>query len=89
MLPLVNEIYFRFRNKLKQSPGGILQKAVPEHFAKFTRKCLFGSLVLVKWQVVGLKLHLKKTPTWVGSCEFCIIFENSFFIDHLRVPDTG
>ena len=28
---------------------------------------------------------LLKTPTWVFSCEFCEIFNNSSFIEHLRV----
>ena len=34
----------------------------------------------------GLHFYLKETPTWLFSCEYCKIFKNSFFIEHLWWP---
>ena len=33
---------------------------------------------------LGLQLYLKKTPVKVSSCEFCKIFKNTLFTEHLR-----
>ena len=33
---------------------------------------------------LGLQLYLKKTPVKVSYCEFCKIFKNTFFAEHLR-----
>ena len=35
-------------------------------------------------EVAGLQLYQKETPTEVFSCEFCEIFKNTFFREHLR-----
>ena len=34
----------------------------------------------IKWQVLGLPLYKKETPTQVFSYEYCEIFKNSFFL---------
>ena len=52
-----------------------------KNYAKFTRKHLCWSLVFRK--VAGLRLAKKETPTQVFSCEFCEIFKNTFFTEHL------
>ena len=45
---------------------------VPKTFAIFTGKHLCSSLFLIE------------TPTQVFSCEYCKVFKNRFFIEHLR-----
>ena len=40
-------------------------------------ECLFN-------KVSGLKPHEKETPTQVFFCEFCQIFNNNYFEEHLR-----
>ena len=52
----------------------ICKKGVLKNFAKFTGKHLCQSFFLNK----------KETLTQVLSCEFCEIFKNNFFIEHLR-----
>ena len=34
----------------------------------------------------GPQLYLKETPTQVFSCEYCEIFKNTYFGEHLRTP---
>ena len=46
-------------------------------FAIFIRKHLCWSLFLNFF-------FFKKTPTQVFPCEYCEVFKNSFFIEHLR-----
>ena len=43
-------------------------------------------LFKIKLQALGLRpaTLLKKTLTKVFSCEFCEIFKNNFFTEHLR-----
>ena len=38
---------------------------------------------LLKLQGSALQLHLKKTLAQMFSCEFCEIFKNTFFTEHL------
>ena len=55
--------------------GGVLwKKDVLKNFAKFTGKHLCWSCNFFK----------KETPTKVFSSEFCEIFRNSYFAEHLR-----
>ena len=58
----------------KQLFADVLQKRC---FEKFTGKQLCWSLFFKK--VAGLR-----TPTQVFSCEFCEIFKNTFFTEHLH-----
>ena len=51
-----------------------IEKGVLKTFAKFTGKHLCQSLFFIK----------KETLAKVFSCEFCKIFKNTFFIEHLR-----
>ena len=50
----------------------------------FTIKSLCWSLPLIKLQALRPVTLLKKTLTWVFSCEYCKILKNSFFIEHLK-----
>ena len=59
--------------------GGVLLKGVPKHFANFTQKQVCQSLFLNK--VAGLR---PGNSAQVFSCQFCEIFKNTFFTEHLR-----
>ena len=63
------------------------KKNVPENFAKFTGKHLCWSLFLTKFQVSGLQFA-KNTPAQEFFCEFCEIFRNIFFTEHLRTTTS-
>ena len=43
---------------------------------------------LIKLQASGSNFIKKETLAQVFSCEFCEIFKNAFFIEHLRVTAT-
>ena len=60
-----------------------IEKGVLKNFTKFTGKHLYPSLFFKK--VGGLRptTLLKKTLAQVFSCEFCEIFNNTFFTRHL------
>ena len=51
-------------------------------FAIFTGKHPYWSLFLIKLQVFNPATSLE-TPTWVSACEYCEIFKNTFFIEHV------
>ena len=55
------------------------KKVVFKHFVKLTGKNLFLFLFLQAYNVIK-----KETPSQVFSCQFCDIFKNIFFIEHLR-----
>ena len=60
------------------------KKGTFKNFTKFTGKHLFQSLVFNK--VAGLRsatLLKKETLAQVFSCEFCEIFKNTFFTEHI------
>ena len=46
------------------------------------------SLILKKLQFWGPATLLKKAPTQVFSCEFCELFKNTYFKEHLRKADS-
>ena len=50
------------------------EKGALKNFEKFTRKHLCQSLFSNK----------RETPTKIFSCEFCKIFKNTYFVEHLR-----
>ena len=55
-----------------------------ENFAKFTGKHLCQSLFFNKVAGLGPATLLKKVLAQVFSCEFCEIFKNTFFTEHVR-----
>ena len=59
-----------------------VNKIALKNFSKFTRKRLYWSLFFNK--VAGLR-----PTTQVFSCEFCKIFKNNFFVEHLRTSASG
>ena len=81
----------KFKNFLKQQkqlPEAFCKKGVLKNFAVLTRKYLCWSLVLIKLQTIkhltsGLQLHQKVTPTQVFICEYCAMFKNTYFEEHL------
>ena len=83
-------IYFQFFPKYTctkfQSSGAVarrcsIKKVVLKNFAKFTEKHLCQSLFLIKLTCDFIK---KETLAQVFSCQFCDIFKNTFFTEHLR-----
>ena len=80
--------YQRFREKVsevqKQPPDVLRKKGVLRNVAKFTRKHLCQSLLLIKLQAWSLQLYIKKEIlVQVFSCEFCQISKNTFCTDYL------
>ena len=57
----------------KKQPPKVIQKkkAILKNFALFTGP-------------EGLEFHWKEIPTQVFSCEYCKIFNNTYFEEHLR-----
>ena len=63
-----------------------LKKDVHNFFSKFTRKHLCRVSFLIKLQkALAIK---KETLAQVLFCEFCEIFKNTFFKDHLRTTTS-
>ena len=68
-----------------------MKKGVLENFAKFTGKHLCQSLFfnkvadLRKTPPMACNFIKKDTLAQVFSCEFCEIFKNTFFTEHLRL----
>ena len=60
-----------------------IKKAVLKHFAIFTWKHLCWSLFLIKLQPFRSATLLKETPTQLFSCDYCEIFKNTYFEEHL------
>ena len=48
-----------------------------------------GVSFLIKLQASSLQLYLKETPTQVFSCEFCEIFNNTFFQRTTPIAASG
>ena len=59
-----------------------VKKGVLRNFAKFTGKHQGQSLFLIKWPQ-ACNFIKKETLAQVFSCEFCEIFKNTFFTEHL------
>ena len=71
----------------KQPPEVFLfyKKGVLRNFARFTEKHLCQSLFLLKFiRPQACNFIKKETLTQVFSCEFCEIFKNSLFTEHLQ-----
>ena len=75
-------IWLKFFLKIRGSRSLMFFKiAILKNFAIFTRKHLGWSLFLIKLQSFRCR---PETPTQLFSCEYYIIFKNSFFLEHLR-----
>ena len=61
-----------------------VKKDALKSFAKFTGKHLCWSLFLNKVEGLRPATILKKTLTQVISCDYCEIFKNTYFKEHLR-----
>ena len=61
-----------------------VRKGVHRNFAKFTGKHLRQSLFFNKVAGGACNFIKKETLAQVFSCEFCEIFKNTFFTEHLR-----
>ena len=70
----------------------MIEAAIGRYFLKYVflnllqnyRNHLFCTLFLVKFQASKPVTLSIETPTQVVSCEYCEMFKNSFFIEHLR-----
>ena len=72
----------------------LFKKGVLKNFALFIGKHLWWSLFLIHLQALRpvfpsylnfiMQLYLKETPAQVFSCEYCKIFKNTYFEEHLR-----
>ena len=58
------------------------KKSVLKNFAKFTGKHLCQSLVFNKLVGLSVQHYRKKDLTQMFFCEFCKIFNNTFFTEH-------
>ena len=63
-----------------------------KNFEKFTGKHLCQGLSLNKiagWDAEACNFIKKETLAQVFSCEFCEIYKNTFFTEHLRAIASG
>ena len=67
--------------------GDLLKKALLKNFTILTGKHLCWSFFLIKLQ--ALRLHEKEIPTQVFSCEYCEIFKDTYFEEHLRTTASA
>ena len=65
-------------------PKKFFKKVVLRNLTKFTGKHLCQSLFFNKVAGFSLQLYLKEALAQLFSCEFCEIFKNPFFKEHLR-----
>ena len=61
---------------------------VLKNFAIFAGKQICWSNLLIKLQAWRSAILLKETLTLVFSCEYCKIFNNTYFEKHLRTADS-
>ena len=61
-----------------------VKKRARKNLAKFTGQHLCQSLFFSKVAGINHATLLKQTLAQMFSCEFCRIFNNTFFIEHLR-----
>ena len=67
-----------------------IKKDVLKNFVKFTEKHLCKSLFFNKAGGLRPAIVIKKrTLMQVFFCEFCEIFKNTFFIEHLRTSTSA
>ena len=66
-----------------------IKKAVLKNFAIFRGKHLLRSFFLIKLQVWSPVIVLRETPIQVFPCEYCKIFRNTYFEEHLRTTASA
>ena len=81
--PFIRKYLFR-KNIQKQPQEVFYKKNVLKNFAKFTVKHLCQSLCFNKVGGIACNLNKKETLAHVFPCEFCEIFMNTSFTEHLR-----
>ena len=69
----------------KKPPEVFYKKGVLKNFAKLTGKHLCQILFLNKVAGAASNFIKKETLVQAFSCEFCEIFNNTLFTEHLRV----
>ena len=76
-------------NGIKESTAGVLKKNF-KNFAKLTRQqlCWSQSLFKKRCRRQAFKFIEKGTTTQVFSGEFCKIFNNTYFEEHLPMADS-
>ena len=72
------------RNCKSSHQRSSVKKGVLRNFTKFTGKHLRQSLFFNKVAGGACNFIKKETRAQVFSCEFCEIFKNTFFTEHLR-----
>ena len=79
----IKAIFYKFIIHIINGPEVFCKKGVLKNFTKFTGKHLCQSFFLI--QVTGEASNFIKieTLTQVFYCEFCKIFKNIFFMEHL------
>ena len=81
---------YNFHKKQKQPPELFCQKVVIRNFIKFTGKHLGQSLFFKQsCRPQACNFIKKETLAKVFSCEFCEIFNNTFFHRTLMVAASG
>ena len=68
------EKFFRITPFRRSSRRCSVKIALLKNFERFTGKHLPS----------GLQVYYKETPTQVFSCEYCEIFQNSYFEEHMQ-----
>ena len=70
-----------FQECRKMNSGGSTGSGIAKDKRSRSRRC--QGLFFIKLHVWDLQLHLKRDSDAGASCEFCEIFKNCFFIEHL------
>ena len=73
-----------FYCNIKKQPPEVFYKNILKNLVKFTGKCLCQSLFFHKVASQACNFIKKEILVPVFSCEFCEIFKNTFFTEHLR-----
>ena len=66
-----------------------VRKVFLKIWQKFTGNHLCQSLFLIKLQADACNFIKNKTLAQVFSCEFCQIFKNTYFVEHLRTTASA
>ena len=75
------EFFPRFRSSQRRCS---IEKGVLKNFAKFTESTCARVTFLIKLQAEAGNFIKKETLAKMFSCEFCEIFKNILFMEHLR-----
>ena len=83
--PYYRFLIMRYCSLQEQPPEVFYKKSVLKNFAMFSyRKAHVLESQKKKYIPEDLQLHLKKAPTQLLSCEYCEIFKNTYFEEHLQ-----